>query len=298
MVSYHNRSYNQSNAMPRRRQTATARVEAWQTEPLFHPYAHCLCDLTDYDGGTPLPAASFVLLLHENGETSSHLPNCPHLRTARSKTSRKSKGPGRSASYPDLEEKGEKLKADIREGNARRQRKETKRSRDAEARAEAMKGAKPPFNSIAPCYCYDALSDSEDEAVREQARTMRHTHTSGITSLHLPNCLTGEFDCLPPHKSYISPPKSAIYNDLEEKEETKKARKKRNYSRRQPKEAKSAAYIDLEGEEEEEKGGDGPASLPAKRYNPRTIASDFLRVIGAHPYLPPLNAHIENFLQK
>ena len=43
--------------------------------------------------------------------------------------------------------------------------------------------------------------------------------------------------------------------------------------------------INEEGREEEHEA--------VIRYDPRTIASDILRVLGEHPYLPPLNAHME-----
>lgn len=44
------------------------------------------------------------------------------------------------------------------------------------------------------------------------------------------------------------------------------------------------------GEEEDEEGDDVPNTL---QYDPRTIASDLLRVLGEHPTLPPLNAHLQ-----
>lgn len=50
--------------------------------------------------------------------------------------------------------------------------------------------------------------------------------------------------------------------------------------------------------QEEEERGYGIASPPATRYDPRTIASDFLRVLGEHPGLPPLNARMEGFSTK
>lgn len=33
----------------------------------------------------------------------------------------------------------------------------------------------------------------------------------------------------------------------------------------------------------------------SRRYNPQTIASDLLRVLGEHPTLPPLNSHIDGY---
>ena len=90
---------------------------------------------------------------------------------------------------------------------------------------------------------------------------MHHTHTDGSISFHLPNCLAGRFDYTTPHKPHTSPPKSASYIDLEEKEKTKKIRKISKHPRAQP---KSAAYIDSKVEEEE--GEDRRASPPAKRY--------------------------------
>lgn len=60
--------------------------------------------------------------------------------------------------------------------------------------------------------------------------------------------------------------------------------------------ANSAAHIDVDGEEEEEeKEEDGGNKSPAApRYDPRTIASDVLRLLGEHPTLPLLNAHMED----
>ncbi len=48
----------------------------------------------------------------------------------------------------------------------------------------------------------------------------------------------------------------------------------------------SGTYVDEEEEEQEE-------DQVSIRYDLRTIASDFLRAIGEHPTLPPLNAHME-----
>ncbi|KAF6227596.1 hypothetical protein HO173_012125 [Letharia columbiana] len=53
----------------------------------------------------------------------------------------------------------------------------------------------------------------------------------------------------------------------------------------------SAAYLDLEeGEQGVEQ--EAEAAVPI-RYDPTTLASDFLRAIGEHPTLPALNAHME-----
>ncbi|CAD6587470.1 MAG: hypothetical protein ASARMPREDX12_002855 [Alectoria sarmentosa] len=355
----------------RRRKDATRRIES--SPPFSVPYAQCMCDLTNTDGGTPLPKEWFVPLLHENGETSEHLPKCPQLRTGRSKTTKKRKSSGGPASYLDLEEEeAVNTKAGSRKEYAWYQRKEAKRIRHAAARAEAMKAAYRDLDPLAKFYCCDTLSDSEDEAVCEEAGTMRQVQIDKPIAFHNPTCLTGRFDHVTPRKSRPSPPKPTPYTDLEEEEKTAEVRKKRKYTRRQRKEAKrlqeipepntrveaertifnayaecscdlddtkdysltslwqvthedgttshhlvtcaelvnpaqaprktrktpakSAAYIDLEGEEEERV--DGLASPPAKHYNPRTIASDFLRAIGEHPYLPPLNAHMEGVLTK
>lgn len=51
--------------------------------------------------------------------------------------------------------------------------------------------------------------------------------------------------------------------------------------------ANSGASIEHEWEKQEEE-----AEYPIQ-FNPSTIASDFLRAIGEHPTLPPLNAHME-----
>ncbi len=161
---------------------------------------------------------------------------------------------------------------EIRKEIARRKRKEAKRIRDAKARTETMKAIKPALSPYTQCHC-DLFSDSEEEAVRGEARTMRHAHTDRSITFHLPNCLTGRFDYTTPREPHISLPKSTPYIDLEEEEETMEIRKRSKRSRRQP--PKSAAYVDLEAEEEEE-GGYGIASPPATRYDPRTIASDFL----------------------
>ena len=277
-------------SLPGRQQPATSKVEARQSEALFFPYAQCTCDLADHSF---FPPEWFEDLYHDNGQTSSHIQDCHQLGTFLPQTTRKGKSPGGLASYPLPEKEREKSKVDMRKGTARRQRKEAQRIRDAEARTEAGKAVKPTLNPYAQCHC-DLFSDSDEDVVR-----MRHTHTDGSISFHLPNCLTGRFDYTTLHKPHISPPKSASYIDLEEKEKNKKVRNNLKHPRDQP---KSAAYIDSEEEEEEEKeeekGEDGRASPPAKRYESRTIGSDFLRVIGEHPYLPPLNAHVEGFPPK
>lgn len=174
----------------RRRQVAMARAEARQ--PIFNPYTPCTCDLAISYGGNTCLRKWFVPLYHDTGRTSYHLLKCPQLRTVRSKTSKRRKSPGRPTSYLGLRgEKREKSKADTRRENARRQRKEARRFRDLEARAGAMKAVNPARNPFAQCCCGDMLSDSEDEAVREEARVMCHTRFDGSTTFHLPNCLTG-----------------------------------------------------------------------------------------------------------
>lgn len=264
---------------------------------VFNPYVQGmddLADLPDYYKGTPLPPEQFVRLHHDNGKTSEHLPECPQLHTARSETSGKPKNHNRQASYTDLEEEAEKSKAYTRKGHARRQRKEARRIGEAEAKAEAMKAVRQASNRYAQCYCCDALSVYEDYAVREEARTVCLTHTDGTVSFHLPNCLTGRSDDTTPRKLYTSPPKPTPSFRLEEVEEKREVRKKEKNPRRQP--PKSAAYIDSDGEQEGKEAG--AASPAAKRYDPRTIASDILRAIGEHPNLPPLNAHLEGFPTK
>ena len=47
-------------------------------------------------------------------------------------------------------------------------------------------------------------------------------------------------------------------------------------------------------EEQEDEKRQEEDELPT-RYNPATIASDVLRAIGEHPYLPPLNSHVQGF---
>ncbi|CAF9913944.1 MAG: hypothetical protein ALECFALPRED_009189 [Alectoria fallacina] len=355
----------------RRRKDAIRRIES--SPPIFFPYVQCMCDLTNTGGESPLPKEWFVPLLHENGETSEHLPKCPQLRTGRSKTTKKRKSPGGPASYLDLEG-GEAVnpKAGSRKENAWYQRKEAKTIRHAASRAEAMRAAYRDLDPLAKFYCCDTLSGSEDEAASEETGTMRQVQIDKSITFHNPICLKGRFDHVTPRKPPPSPPKPTPYIDLEEEEKTAEVRKKRKYTRRQPKAAKrlreipepntrveagrtifnayaecscdlddtidysltslwqvahedgtkshhlatcaklvtlaqaprktrktpakSAAYFDLEGEEEERV--DGLASPPAKHYNPRTIASDFLRAIGEHPYLPPLNAHMEGIFTK
>ena len=230
-----------------------------------------LLDMDNYHRGSSLPPERFVPLNHDNGKTSSHLPECPQLHTEDSKTSKNASSHKTQASYPDVEEE-EKSKAYIRREYDRRQRKEARRNRDAEAKAEAKKAVMLVPNRHAQCHCYDALGNSEEDAVREEARTVCHTHTDGTASFHLPNCLTRQ--SITTRKVY--------------------PRKKTNSSRRDP--PKSAAYIFSEGEEEGEEAG--PASSAAKLYDPTTIASDILRAIGKHPYLPPLNAHMEGYPTK
>ena len=230
-----------------------------------------LLDMVNYDRGISSPPERFVPLNHDNGKTSSHLPECPQLHTENSKTSEKAGSHKTQASYLDDEEE-EKSKAYIRKENARRQRKEARKIRDAKAKAEAIQAVKLASHGHAQCHCYDALSDSGEDAVREEAETVCHTHTDGTASFHLPSCLTRR--SVTTHKTY--------------------PRKKTNSSRRDP--PKLVAYIFSEGEEEGEEAG--PASPSTKIYDPTTIASDFLRAIGKHPYLPPLNAHMQGYPTK
>lgn len=267
----------------RRHRVTTKAVAPTQFSPIFNAYAQCMCDLANslwnpyvqstddlsemeiLRRGSSLPPERFVPLSHDDGTTSSHLPECPQLHTEESKTSKKASSHKTQTSYLDVEEE-EKSKAYTRKENARRQRKEARKSRDAEAKAEAKKAGKLATNCHAQCHCYDALGSSEEDAVREEARTVCHTHTDGTASFHLPNC--------PTSKTY--------------------PRKKTNSTRRDP--PKSAAYIFSEGDEEGEEAGQ--ASPAAKLYDSSTIASDILRAIGKHPYLPPLNAHMEGYSTK
>lgn len=94
-------------------------------------------------------------------------------------------------------------------------------------------------------------------------------------------------NCEPAHPTLHS------YIDRKQKNETSKAQEKRRPTWRQP---KSKAYIDFEEEEEWEQAR--PTSPAAKRYDPRTIVSDFLRAIGEHPNQSPLNTHMEGSLYK
>lgn len=269
----------------------------------------------------------------------------------------------------ELQKERNKSKA---KAKARRQQREAMRIREADAQLEGMKAVKPVLGPHAQCYCYDELSDSEDEANREALRIIRHKHIDGSTICHLPSCLTIRSDYVTPGQLLIKPTEPASYIDLEEEQGMTQVRKKRKYTRRQPKAAKvlheipepnakpeavkpmsdpyaiclcdeyetdgesltrtrrvmhedgteshhlascaefvtlpetsrktqektvkSAAYIDLEAEGNEE--GTEPTSPPAIQYDSRTIASDFLRAIGKHPHLPPLNGHMEGFSAK
>ena len=300
---------------PRRRhRKATKTVEARQPKAIFFPYSQCMCDLANsiynpyvqskddlvdlenYYSGAPLPPERFVPLIHDNGVITDHLPECPQLHTAysktsKTKTSKKARSHGREAPYLDDEEEKEKAKARKQKKDARRQKKEAKRFRDAEAKVEARKAGNLVSSGNFQCYCYDALSDSEEDAIREEARTVCNTHTDGTTSFHLPNCLTKQSATT--RKIYTSTPKPKLSIGREEKETAEARKKTKSTGRKSP---KSAAYIFSDGEEE----GDDPkvASLAVERYDPRTIASDILRAIGHHPYLPPLNAHIEGYSTK
>lgn len=295
----------------RRRPVAKSLIEASQPEAIFFPYSQCMCDLANsiynpyvqsnddlvdldnYYSGAPLPPERLIPLNHDNGVTSDHLPECPQLHIVYSKTSKKASRHGRQASYPDSEEEKENFKAHIRKENARRQRKKTRRNQDAEAKAEARIAVKLASKPLAQCHCHEALSDSEENAVREEARTVGHTHTDGTTTFHLPDCVKRRSDHTTTRNIYTSPAKPVPSLSREEKE-IAKARKKADPTGRKP--PKSAAYIFSDGEEEGQ--GAEVASPAAKRYDPRTIASDILRAIGHHPYLPPLNAHVEGYPTK
>ena len=258
---------------------------------VYDPYRQSnddLVDLKDYHKGAPLPPERFV---PPNHEASGHLLECPQLLTVQSKTSKKARSPNKQASYLNVKEEKENAKAHKRKENARRQRKEARRIRDAEAKEEARIAVKLAAHRPAQCQCYDALSDSEEDVVREEAKTVRHTHTDGTTSFHLPNCLTEQSATIRKIYTYTPKPPPSIGR---EKKGTEKAQMKTKSTSRKP--PKSAAYIFSDGEEEGEEAG--PASPAAKRYNSRTIASDILRAIGQHPYLPPLNAHIEGYPTK
>ena len=132
---------------PGRQQLATSKVEARPSEALFFPYAQCTCDLANH---SLFPPGWFEDLSHENGQTSSHLQECPQLLTLLRQTTRKRKKSLRGlSSYPVPEEERKKSKVYIRKGTARRQRKHAKRIRDVEARTEAMKAVKPALSPFA-----------------------------------------------------------------------------------------------------------------------------------------------------
>ena len=241
------------------------RFQDHELERIYFPYAQCLCDL-------------------EESFTGGHKPTCPQLHLS----------PYRLAAYPKFEGdaaaprgRSEKYEFDKRRETIRRRQKEDKKLRDIEARLTTLKAAQRAVDPDIQCRCGDSLSDSVEEALRGQSRIFHHGCTSGC-SVHNPPCRKGPRDYTTPRRPKLSPPKSTSYIDLEEKETTGSRRKKKRTARQAP---KSKEYIDLEDEDEEE--DHGPVSVPATRYDPKTIASDFLRAIGKHPHLPPLNAHMK-----
>ena len=282
------KSLSKLKSSSRRDEVAIPRVEARQFEKPFFPYAHCSCDLADPKA---FPPEWFEDLYHENGVISNHLQDCPQLGFLIPKANGKREDPDPLGTYLALTEKDQRPKAGMQrriQEASRHERKEARRLQAAKAKAEAIKDAKPAFSPYAHCHCDDAIRDSEADAVRDLARIICFTHTNGEVSFHVPRCPTRRSDYTLPRKLDASPPKPVPYIDLEEREDIQGVRKKSEITRRQP---KSEAYIDLE--EEEERKEARPASPAAKRYDPRTIASDFLRVIGRHPTLPSLNAHME-----
>ncbi|KAM0801063.1 hypothetical protein BDR22DRAFT_848931 [Usnea florida] len=249
---------------PRRFKFKTVSFEDSESEEIYFPYAQCLCDL-------------------DESVTQGHAPTCPQLHIS----------PYHQAAYPEVEgdaagPRGRRGKSESnkRKGTSRRQQKKEKRLRDIEARSEMLKAAKQATEPSAQCRCSDGFSDSEEEALRGQSR-MFYDGDAGGCPVHSPRCRKRRLDHITPRGPKSSPPKSTSYIDLEEKETTGSRRKKKRTARLPP---KSKEYIDLEDEDE---GGEGSASVPAISYDPKTIASDFLRAIGKHPYLPPLNAHME-----
>ena len=253
---------------PRRSKVKTASFEESESKGIYFPFAQCLCDLDDSDAG----------------KTLDHAPTCPQLHLS----------PYHFPAYPEFEgdaasprERRGKDESNKRKGTIRRRQKEEKRLRDIEARLETLKAAKRATDPYAQCHYGDALSDSEEDAFREQSRIFHHGCIGGC-SVHGPGCRKDRLDCTMPRGLKLSPPKSTPYINLEEKETTGSRRKKKRTARQPP---KSKQYIDLEDEDEE--GDQGSGSAPAIRYDPKTIVSDFLRVIGKHPHLPLLNAHME-----
>ena len=241
---------------PRRSKVKAASFEDHEFDEIYFPFAKCLCDLED----------SF---------TGDHAPTCPqlHLSPYHRTAPRSRRG---------------KYEADKRKKAIRRRQKEDKRLRDFEAGLEKLKAAERTADPYAQRHYGNALSDSEEDALREQSRIF-HLGYAGGCFVHGPYCRKDRLDCTTPRGTKLNPPKSTSYIDLEEKETTGSQKKKKRAARQPP---KSKAYIDLEDEDEEE--DHGAVSVPATRYDPETIASDFLRVVGKHPHLPPLNAHMED----
>ena len=249
----------------RRFKFKTASFEDSDSDEVYFPYAQCLCDLDD-------------------SMTRGHAPRCPQLHIS----------PYHRAAYPEVEgdvagPRGRRGKSESnkRKATIRRQQKKEKRLRDIEARSEMLKAAKQATDPYVQCRCSDGFSDAEEEALRTQSRMFYDGYPGGC-SVHSPRCRNGRLDHITPRGPKLSPPKSTSYIDLEEKDTTGSRKKKK---RTAPQPPKSRPYIDLEDEDEEEDQGLG--SAPVIRYDPTTIVSDFLRAIGKHPYLPPLNAHME-----
>lgn len=266
---------------PRRSKVKTVRLRDSESEEIDFPYAHCLCDF-DESG---------------DGMTRGHVSTCPQLRLVSSKPTMSLQSLNSPVAYPEFEvdapapkRRREKYVLDKRKETNRRRQREEKRLRDIEARLETLKAAKRVTDPYAQCHCGDALNDSEEEALREHSRIFHHGYTGGC-SVHGPHFRKGPLDYTTPRRPKLSPPNSTSYIDPKEKETTGS---RRNKKRTTPQPPKSKEYIDLEDEDEEE--NHGSVSVPATRYNLKTIASDFLRAIGKHPHLPPLNAHMEDFL--
>ena len=241
---------------PRGSKVKTARLEDSESEEIYFPYAKCLCDLDD----------SF---------TRGHASTCPQFHLS----------PYHRA--PPRSRRG-KHESENRKEVIRRRQKEDKRLRDIEARLETLKTSQRAVDPSAQRRCDEAHSDSIEGALRGQSRMFYHGYTDG-DSVHSSSCRKGPRDYTTPRGPKLSPPKPTSYIDLEEKETTGSRKKKKRAARQPP---KSKAYIDLEDEHDE--ANHGAVSVPATRYDPKTIASDFLRVIGKHPHLPPLNAHMED----
>ena len=251
--------------VPRRSKFKTASFEDSDSDEVYFPYAQCLCDLDD-------------------SMTRGHAPTCPQLHLS----------PYHRAAYPEVEGEAAaprgrrgKYESDKRKRTIRRRQKEDKRLRDTDARLETLKATKRATEPSVQYRYGDDFNNSEEEALHAQSGIFYHGFTDGC-SVHSPRCRNGRLDHITPRRPKLSPFKSTSYIDLEEKETIGSQRKKKRTARQPP---KWKEYIDLEDEDEEE--DQGLSSASAVRYDPKTIVSDFLRVIGKHPYLPPLNAHME-----